>query len=311
MPFQSQVNVQPAAFFPGDFTSSNPRFHTNAGPFGLVAGPAGLTVARFAWFIPAPLDPDGTPQQVSNSGYGPVAGFVTRRQQGLNFNYMQEYSMFIPPGFMVELLSGGDIAVRNDGLTQARMGQTAYANFADGKITFGPAQSAGASAGTITSMTSTFTGSIADDVLSVSAGTNVQPGAVLTGGNIAPGTQIISQVNGTANGPGNYLLNYGEQGVLSSLMTQTYGLFTAAGTITGTFAEGDVLSGPGGGNAVTPGTVIYGPGPNQNTYICSPPTGGNVTASVIEAQTNVATKWIAMGGGLPGETVKISDHALG
>ena len=80
--FPSQVQVQPAIGVEGDFCDSNPRFTVDAGPGGMVSGPSGVYVGRFAWAI-APLDSDGTPATVSNSGWGPVTGFVHREQQGL------------------------------------------------------------------------------------------------------------------------------------------------------------------------------------------------------------------------------------
>ncbi len=69
MPFQTQVGVVQAPAVLGDFCDANPRWTFNAGPGGLVSGPVGCTVGRFAWFS-GPLDPDGTPTQLSSQFAG-------------------------------------------------------------------------------------------------------------------------------------------------------------------------------------------------------------------------------------------------
>lgn len=49
MPFQSTVNYNWAAGFPGRWASENPRRIVIPGPNGFRAGAGGLTIARFAW----------------------------------------------------------------------------------------------------------------------------------------------------------------------------------------------------------------------------------------------------------------------
>ena len=314
--FQTQITVRPAPAVEGDFCDGNPRYIVDAGPFGLVAGPNGVTIGRFAW-ITNPDDWDGAPSIASNNGAGPVAGFCHREQQGLLTQYLQAFGMLIPKGFGVSLSSGGGFWVRNAGATQAVPGQKAYANFADGTVTFA-ATGAGATTimtGSIAATTNpAFTGSITDDTLTVTAVSAglIVPGEIIAGTGVATGTMVVSQMTplltGEAlNGVGRYIVTPAEQNVASGAMTGSYGLLTVTAPPTTPLAVGQPLSG-----GPTAGTRITGFGTG---------TGGNGTYYVTPSQTyasgsitvgsNVETKWIAMSSGLQNELVKISDEPLG
>lgn len=314
MPFQTTVTNQPAFAVAGDFASSNPRFTVDVGPGGMVAG-TGLFVGRFAWTTP-PLDPEGTATVANSFGSGSVTGFVHREQQGIITQYLAETTMQVAPGFECYLFSGGDFWVVNSGASLATVGMKAYANFANGLVTFAATASATQNAtvtGTIAPGTGSVTGSIAGNILTVTnVGSGlVVPGGILSGSGVATGTQVISQISGTANGVGTYYVTPGEQTVVSTTVSETYGLFTAVSGLTGTYAVGDVLSGSGGGG-VTAGTVVTGLGTGTGglgTYYVSPTQ--TVTSSTINSVGNVETKWVAMSTGLAGELVKISDHVLG
>lgn len=311
--FPTQVQVQPAPAVAGDFADSNPRWNVAAGPGGLVAGAAGVTVGRFAWWSAAGIDPNGTPTLVNNFGSGPVTGFVHREQQALITAYLADASMLIPAGFGMTLKSGGGFWVKNDGTGEALVGQKAYANFADGKVSFAATASpagASGSASSIAASTFSVTGSIAGDVLAVTvvgSGT-VVPGATISGTGVATGTKVVGQLSGAAGGVGTYAVDIGEQTVASTTVSGTYGTLTVGGTVAGTFGVGDTLSGSGvvAGTAITAlGTGSGGAG----TYIVNNNTV--VSSTAITAATNVETKWIAMSSGLPGELVKITSHVLG
>ncbi len=311
--FPNQVNTQPAPAVAGDFCDTNPRFAVDAGPGGLVAGPAGVTVGRFAWFLDTSFDVDSTPQQVANTGTGNVTGFVHRAQQGLITTYLAASGMLVPQGFPVTLFSGGGFWAKNDGTTEAVLGQKAYANFADGRVTFAATLSPtqGTVTGSIGSQSVSFTGSISGNILTVSAvsaGTLVA-GAVLTGGTgLQTGTTVVSQISGTTGGIGTYSLNINEQTVALAALTGTYGLLNVTGVTSGTLGVGDVLSGSG----ITSGTYISqlgtGSGGTGTYYVSPSQTVGSIT---ITFSLNVETKWVAMSGGLPGELVKIQSHPLG
>lgn len=312
MGFQKTVNVQPAPAVAGDFCSTNPRASVIAGPGGLVSGSDGVYIGRAAWAV-NPDDTNGTAAVVFSHGVGPITGIVHRDQQGLITNYLAEAGMLIYPGFAMTLMDSADLWVQNDGAAQALPGQKAYANFADGKFTFaatGAPATGGSATGTIAAGTASVTGSIADDVLTVTAvgsGT-LYPGSLCSGTNVVTGTRIVKQTSGTAGGIGTYIVSIGEQTVAATTITTTYGLFTAVSGLTGSFVIGDVLSGSG----VTTGTQItaFGTGTGGlGTYIVD--TTQTVSSTAISAASNIETKWYCRSSGLTGELVKISDQPQG
>jgi hypothetical protein len=314
--FQTQVYPTPAPAIEGDFASQNPYFTFDAGPGGLVAGAAGCVVGRFAWVF-APLDADGTGMiALTSGGNGPVAGFVQRAQQALITTFLASFGMTIPKGYPVTLMNGGDFWVKNNGLTTASPGQKAYASLNDGSVSFAATASPSIGAtgtGAIITQSGTITGSIAGNVLLVT-GSGVLPlvaGALLTGAGIPAGVKIVSQVSGSIAGAiGSYALNIGELNVPIETMTFSYGLMTLTSVTTGAFVVGDVVSGTGLTVAGVTRITQLGTGAGQSgTYYVDPSQGAG--AGTINAQANVETKWIAMSGGLVGELVKISDHALG
>jgi hypothetical protein len=317
--FQTQAYYNPAPGVEGDFASTNPRATVLAGPGGLIAGDNGLVVGRFAWTTDEFVDADGAPAVANNYGAGPVAGFVHREQQGLITVYLEEATMLVPKGFPVTVFDGGDFWVKNNGSAQALPGMKAYANFADGTATFaasGAASGGTSSASTIAAETSSSTGSISGNVLTVTAvasGT-IYPGTVISGTNVATGTQIVEQLlpleTGEAvGGIGRYSVSIPEQTVASTAISGGYGLLTVGGTLTGSFGPGDTLSGTG----VTAGTTIWqqltGTTGGAGTYVVSP--SQTVSSGAINSATNVETKWVCRSSGLPGEIVKISSWPQG
>lgn len=308
--FQTAVSVQPAAAIAGDFASANPRYSVIAGPGGLVAGSGGLTVGRFAWWQTAPVDTNGTPIIVNNFGAGLPTGIVPRRQQGLITTYLAASSMVIPQGFGVTLFRGGDFWVKNEGATEALVGMKAFANLATGAISFAAAAAAVGSAavGTAAIAASTFsvTGSIASNILTVTAvgsGT-VVAGATISGTGIATGTKIVSQISGTAGGVGTYYVSIPEQTVSSTTVSGTYGTMTVSAMTSGAFYVGGVLTGTG----VTAGSIVtaFGTGTGgTGTYIVDPTQTAGSTA--ITESSNIETKWIAMSTGLANEIVKVTE----
>jgi hypothetical protein len=308
--FQQQVNTQPAPAVEGDFASQNPRFSVPAGPGGLVSGLAGVTIGRFAWATAISQDADAAPASVANTGVGAPTGFVHREQQALITQFLADASMVVPQGFAVTLMSGGDFWVKNAGAGQALSGQKAYANFADGRVTFAATASAATVSLTASIAASTFsvTGSIAGNVLTVTAVTSgtIVPGATISGTGIAIGTQVVGQLTGTAGGVGTYAVSIGEQTAASTTVSGTYG------TMTVTVGTGVVVGGLLSGTGVAAGTSVTALGTGSGgtgTYIVNNNTV--VASTAITETTNVENKFIAMSAGMAGELVKISDHALG
>lgn len=311
---QKSVGVQPAPAVAGDFATANPRYSALAGAGALVAGVGGLTIGLFAWTNYTVTDSDGAPGAANNFGTGPVAGFVGRSQQGLITQYLQESGMLIPAGFQCTLFSAGDFWVVNSGSTQALPGQKAYASFANGTASFaatGSPSGATSSAGSIAAATSSVTGSIAGNLLTVTAvgsGT-VYPGTTISGTGVASGTKILSQVTPlisgeTAGGVGRYLVSIPEQTVASTTISGTYGIFTAGGTIVGSFGVGNTLTGTGITAPTTITQQLTGAAGGAGTYAVDVNTV--VSSTAITSATNIETVWYCRSSGLPGELVKIT-----
>jgi hypothetical protein len=293
---QTLVNEIPGVAVDGAFCDLNPRFNTLAGPGAFVAGVPGVYIGRFAWAYP-PVDPNGANQIVLNSGSGLPSGFIANAFQGLNTTYLSSASLFIPQGFAVTLFSEADVWVRNTGATQALFGQKVYANLSTGLCTFGPTgqltAGASGSASTVAAATFAVTGSIAGNILSVSAVTSgtIYPGSTISGTGIAAGTQIVSQAGGAPGGIGTYYVSIPEQTVASTAVAGTYGLLTIGGTVVPGFAVGQTIT----GGSVVAGTQITAPitgtggagtyAVNNNTVV------GSTAISV--ASINVETNYFA------------------
>ena len=316
------MNVVPAVAVAGDFASANQYFNYDAGPGGLVAGAAGVYIGRFAW-TSAPVDGDGTYAVVNSFGSGSIAGFVPRLQQGLITAFLADASMLVPPGYQMGLMIGGDFWVKNDGSAQALPGMKAYANFADGKATFaatGSTSSATATSWSISAQTSTITGSVSGNILTVTAvsGTyGVAIGALLTGGTIT-NSYVLSQITPllageAAGGIGRYYVSVPEQSA-ATYIGLSFGLLTLTTVSVGTFVVGALLTGATAG--VTAGTTITqlltGTGASGSTAIVNlTQTSASGSQGNLSGTTNVETKFVCMSSGLAGELVKISSQPLG
>lgn len=311
--FQQQVYSQPAPFLAGDRVSQNPIASFLAGPGALVAGDS-LIVGRFAWVTP-PFDPNGGPSIANSYGGGKPDGFVVRTQQALNSTYLSNAGNQIAEGFQCAIYIAGDFAVKNDGLTQARLGQKAFARVADGKVVFANAGAvfggASATGSDVAAGASSVTGSISGSVLTVSAvgsGT-LYPGTSISGSGIptSPAPKIVSQLSGTTGGVGTYRLDTDFLEVSSTTITGAYGILTI-GTATGTFAVGDVISGSGvvAGTEIT--ANISGSGGTGGTMVVDNATV--VSSTTITASEAVETNFYCRSQGDPGDIVKISSYPL-
>jgi hypothetical protein len=308
MSFPTQVNVVQGLAVAGDFADKNPRATVDAGPGALIAGAAGLTVGRFAWWDPT------NQAKVSNTGFGPVTGFVARMQQALITAFLAEGSNVVPSGYPVTLFSSGAFFVQNDGSNEVAVGMKAYANYADGKVTFAATGAPATASGTASSIAAataiSVTGTIVGNVFTAVSGLSgtIVPGAILTGTGVATGTQVTAQLSGTAGGLGTYSVNIPDQAVTSTTIGGTYGTLTVGGTVTGAFGVGDTLSGSG----VTAGTTLWGLGTGTGgagTYVVSP--SQTAASTTITAATNVETKFVAMSTGPAGSLIKMSSHLQG
>ena len=312
--FQTQVNTQPTPAVAGDFADHNPRASVLAGPGGLVAGASGVTVGLFAWLSPSTLDGDNAPAIVNNTGEGLPSGFVHREQQALITTFLADASQVIPAGFQMTLMATGGYWAKNDGTAEAQYGLKVFANFLTGKVSFAnagtvPGGGSGATA-SIAAETCSSAGSITGNILTLTGATTgtFYPGTTISGTGVASGTQIVSQLTGSAGSAGTYLLNVGEQTVASTTISGTYGLLSN-GTVTGAFAVGQLLS----GTAVVAGTYItqFVSGTGGTSGTCVVNNNTVVNSATIVGSASIETPFYARSAGAVGEVIKISDRTLG
>jgi hypothetical protein len=303
--FPNKVNVQGAPAVLGDFCDSNPRATVDAGAGAFVAGANGVSVGLFAWA-------DSSNITVSNTGQGAPTGFVHRAQQGIITSYLAENTLAIPAGFPVTLFNEGGFWVLNSGTTTSAIGNTAYANYATGAVTFAasgtPPTSGSCTGGTVQKIVSASTGaavpttapsctaSITGTVMTVTAiasGTVLGAGQTLSGGTSSTGyvdanTTILSYVagSGTNGGIGQYNLSIANT-VTSTTITASGGSMTLTGANTsGVFAVGQTLSVASSGT-FTAGTTITGlvsaTAGAAGTYLLNQPAATAVTAGTVTA----------------------------
>jgi hypothetical protein len=319
--WQQQAYNQPAAAVAGNRATSNPIAAFNAGPGGLVSGVGGVVVGRFAWVYP-PDDPNGGFTTALNTSLAPgglptvvPAGLVPNDVQAQNSTFLSNAGMTILQGYQMYLVTQGDWWVVNDGTTVPVPNYSkAFADVATGKVKFAAPGAifggASATASSVAASTFSVTGSIADDVLTVTVvgSGSVYPGSTISGTGVATGTKVVSQLTPllageAANGIGRYLVDIGQQTVASTTVSGTYGTLTI-GTATGTFVVGDVIT----GTNVVAGTQITanltGTGGTGGTMVVSNNTV--VSSTTITASTAVETKWVATSSGPSGAIVKIS-----
>lgn len=142
----------------------------------------------------------------------------------------------------------------------------------------------------IAPVSSSFTASFAGNVMTVTGSpTNpVLPGTIVSGTSVTTGTQVISQLSGTAGGAGTYEIGF-SQTLTSRACTGTYGTMTVSGGVSGTLEVGDYITGTGvsGSSYITAlGTGTGGTG----TYIVSP--SQTVASTTI---THLSGFWHAAG----------------
>lgn len=305
MTFQTQVQANQAPAVEGDFASTNPRSTVLAGPGGLVVGELGAYVGRFAW-VTEPDDGDGFPANVNNFGPGAPLGLIAREMQGIITTWLGTSTMFLQPGFQITVYDNVDMWVRNAGANIAIPGMMVFANSETGEATAAAVGSAPASGGTstastIAAATGSFEASIAGDVLTivtVNSGTAVA-GGTLSGTGVAPSLKIVEQLDGTPGGVGTYRVDIGSQTVAQTTISETYGLLTVGGTVTGAFEVNDKVTGSG----VTDPTYI--------TQQLSPTTFAVTPTQTVGSGTiNVAaftvTGWYVWTTAGAGELMKIS-----
>jgi len=246
--FQRQVNLTPAPAVAGDFASSNPRATVLAGPGGLVAGAAGVTVGKFAW-----IASDGI--TVNSYGVAPRApdGFVHREQQALIQQYLDQVSMNVPVGFPITMHNAGDFWAVLTGSNAAAIDSPIYANYSTGDVAAVAAPAGATVTGSMgstntASLGSTSTGTaVAGDATSIdltSVTGLVSVGDTLSGTGITAGTTILSQTSGTPGGAGRYKLS--ANNTASAATITSFGATINVTVTTGLISIGETISGGAG-----------------------------------------------------------------
>lgn len=295
--FQKQVNLTPAPAVAGDFASANPRAVALAGPNGLVAGSAGVTVGKFAW-----IDTDEITVRNYGTGTKAPSGFVHNEMNAVITNYLGESSMVIPAGFPVTLFANGDFWVVNSSATAATPGTQVYADYSNGDAYL----SAPTGASVTGSIGATFTATGSTTNLTVAAVTGViSVGDVISGTGVPTGTTIVSQTSGTTGGAGVY--------VTSAATTASAATVTAFGTVltvtvvgSGTLEVGDAISGSGVPSGAVISSQISGSTGGVGSYRIYPTATAYAASTTVTAAGGVLTPFYVRSSAAAGELMKIS-----
>lgn len=296
--FQSKVNLNQAPGVEGDFASMNPFSSVLAGPGRLVAPAGGLIVGHFAWVNPADLS-------VSQSYHaGWQMGFLGRNENALITQFLGEFSMVVPQGFMVNLFNGGDYWAKfGSGVTS---GGTVYADEATGA----PVNTASTSSGT-GEFGFIGTASFATNVMTVVANTSgiISVGDTVTSAGVAAATVVTALLTGTPGAVGSTYSLSSAPGTITTQAATTASYFLNMTAVSaGEFGPGDAITGTG----VPAGTVIAGYGSatgGVGTYtflVNGASLQVNDAAGTITGSANIVTAFTARSNAASGEIAKIS-----
>jgi hypothetical protein len=283
MSFQKVVNLVQAPGVLGDFASTNPFSSVTSAPGGLVAPEGGLTVGNFFWVGPA-----GQTSQSYVSGW--QIAFLGRNEQALITEFLGEYTLTVPEGFMVTGFNGGDF----------------WAYFADGATALATVYADETTGAPQMQATNSFTGevgftgdaSFATDVMTVTTRTSgiILPGDVVTSSGVTAGTTIVAQLTGLPGAVGStYSLSTSPGTIAAQAATTASTVLNITAVADGGLSVGDTIS----GTNVTAGTQIAGPGPYNpgaggvGTYALLIPGSVpfNTASETITGPSNVSTGW--------------------
>lgn len=128
--FQRQVNILPAIGVPGQHMSTNPLVSTQKG----YCAADTVTIGGFVWA--STVNNNDNDAFVKSTGTGAPLGFAVREITN-PLGYNESASNTVPKGFPVSVAVKGDFAVVTG--TDATVGQSVFAVFADGSIKTGTA----------------------------------------------------------------------------------------------------------------------------------------------------------------------------
>ncbi len=284
MSFQKVVNLNQAPGVLGDFASTNPFSSVATAQGGLVAPAGGLTVGNFFWVGPA-----GQTSQSYQSGW--QIAFLGRNEQALITEFLGEYTLKVPEGFMVTGFNGGDFwAYFADGATALA---TVYADETTGapqmqatNVFTGEIGWVGTA--TLSSVTGNLTiATIVSGILSI--------GDTVAGTGIVSGTTITGLVSGTANTVGAvYSLSVAPTTESAEAVTSESTVLNITAVTDGGLSVGDTVT----GTDVASGTTIasFGTGTGgvgtYNVLINSLPTQQTTSGpQTINGPSNISSGW--------------------
>ena len=230
--------------------------------FGTASHQAAVASRYFLGFV----DSDALPGAQLWTQYNPtsVAAWIRGGRLGLTLAQLQNLS-----GSLDVLIDG----YAHDASSIVLSSATSFSNAAsliqtgiNGSLSSAASGSASSIAPETASVTASISG-VVMDVSAVGSGT-LYPGSVLSGTGVTSGTIVDEQLTGTAGGVGTYVVSIA-QTTPSTTVTAAYGLLTAGGTLTGSFAVGQTLTGSGvtGGTQIT--ALDSGTG-GAGTYVVNP-----------------------------------------
>jgi hypothetical protein len=234
MPFQRQVNIQPAPGIEGAIASGNPPATYVTGPGGLISGANGVLVGRFGY---ASYQADGS-ERVDNSSYlvangvdrVSALGFIANMQQALNTVYLSEAGMSMLAWQSMEMFTRGDFWAKMG--SSATRGQKVFASLIDGSIqAAAPGATVAAFVGSASFATNVMT------VTAVTSGT-VKVGQQVTGSGIPANTYVTALGTGTG-GAGTYTLSI-SPGTISAQATTTAEYVETKFRVLSTAASGEI-----------------------------------------------------------------------
>jgi hypothetical protein len=279
--FQKVVNIAQAPGVAGDFASTNPFSSVLTAQGGLVAPAGGLTVGNFFWVGPA-----GQTSQSYVAGW--QVAFLGRNEQALITEFLGEYTLVVPEGFMVVGMNGGDYwAAFADGATALA---TVYADETTGAPQMQATNSVTGSVGFA------GTASFATDIMTVAtqtAGSLITVGDVVTSAGVTAGTTVTAILSGAPGAVGStYSLSTTPGTIAAQAASTASYVLNVTAVADGGLSVGDVIS----GTNVTAGTsiaeILTGSG-GIGTYLLVIP--GNAqfhTASeTITGPANISTGW--------------------
>lgn len=297
MPFQTRVNRYLPLGVEGDFASANPRASVITSEGGLIAGPAGVTVGRFAWIMA-----DGKTVTNFAQGARKPDGYIRRAIDALITAYLGESSNLIPAGFPVTLFDAGEFLVKVRGAASTVNGSV-FASYLDGTPVAGAAPAGATATGSIGA---TFTATAAGNQLTTSAVTGlISVGDTIAGTGVPAGTTILNQVSGTTGGAGVY--------TTSAVTTATAVTVTSFGIVlnvsavaTGVLAPGDALTGTGVPALATIETQVSGAVGGVGVYTLNIPATAYAASTALTVVGGIATSFNFKTVAIVGDLAKIS-----